>query len=137
MDSLQLAAKLESLDGFRSFVFPKAEGNERLKSIVPDLDLVLEEVLTNIIYYAYPSGQGDIQLECEIVNEGELLIRIKDWGIPFNPLEKDPPDLTLDISEREIGGLGIFLVRRLAREIDYKREGETNVLTLLFTAPED
>ncbi len=137
MDSLRLVAKLESLDGFRSFVFPKAEGNERLKSILPDLDLVLEEVLTNIVYYAYPSGQGDIELECGIVNEGELLIRIKDWGVPFNPLEKGPPDLTLDISEREIGGLGIFLVRQLAREVNYKRENEANVLTLLFTGRED
>lgn len=137
MGVLRLPAKLESLESFRALVLGETEGKHGLDALAPDLDLVMEEILTNIIFYAYPEGEGDIEIECDVLNSRELKVAIRDWGSPFNPLDREAPDLSPDISEREVGGLGIFFVRQLTREVHYERKDGANVLTLHFSAQEN
>ena len=73
------------------------------------LNVVVDELVTNIVNYAYPNGENDY-LDVEIMHDKELLtIRFRDGGVPFNPLEKAPPDITLPMDQRPIGGLGILL----------------------------
>jgi anti-sigma regulatory factor (Ser/Thr protein kinase) len=137
MGVLRLPAKLESLESFRELVLGEIEGRPGLDALAPDLDLVLEEILTNVVFYAYPEGEGDIEIECDVLSSRELKVAIRDWGSPFNPLDREAPDLSPDISEREVGGLGIFFVRQLTREAHYERKDGANILTLHFAAQEN
>mgnify|MGYP000888049952 FL=1 len=95
------------------------------------LNLALDELLTNTIIYGYPEG-GEHEIRLRLVPEGEkeLLIEIRDDGLAFNPLEVKAPDLKQDIEERPIGGLGIHLVRQMLDEIEYRRENGHNVLLM-------
>ena len=130
MDTVRLTAKLESLETFRSFVLRRIKDWNITQEIVPKIELVLEEVLTNIINYAYPTGEGDVEVKCTLLNNDKLCFVIQDWGIPFNPLTKNSPDLSTGLFERRIGGLGIFLVRKMVDELDYQHEEGKNILKL-------
>lgn len=94
------------------------------------LDLVLEEAFTNIVLYAYnDKDQHEIIIEFE--NTGDtLLITLVDDGQPYDPTKKDDPDITAPISEREVGGLGIFLIRKMMDDVRYERISNKNVLKL-------
>jgi anti-sigma regulatory factor (Ser/Thr protein kinase) len=94
------------------------------------LDLALDELLTNILHYAY-SDKATHEITVRVEAEPELLNAwIEDDGKAFNPLEISPVDITRPLAEREVGGLGIHLVRSLMNRIDYERANGKNVLTL-------
>lgn len=93
------------------------------------LRLVVEEIVTNIAYYAYPEGE-DGALTVNITNDGEKIsLSFCDNGVAFDPLKKDDPDVTLSAEERAIGGLGIFLVKQMMDEVVYQRTDNMNILT--------
>ena len=102
---------------------------------VPDalnmpINLALEEAVSNVMLYAYPTTKNG-QVFVEFVKvDNELLFTISDSGIPFDPTQQPEADVSLSVDEREIGGLGIYLVRQLMDRIVYKREDEKNILTL-------
>jgi sigma-B regulation protein RsbU (phosphoserine phosphatase) len=99
-------------------------------SLTMSLNLALEEAVVNVMDYAYPEGQkGDVDIEVT-ADQQWLTFVISDTGIAFDPTTKEDADTTLSAEERPIGGLGIFLVRQLMDDINYKREGNKNVLTL-------
>jgi len=118
MDNLRLPAKLESLETFRSFVLQTIKDWHITQEMVSRIELVLEEVLTNIINYAYPTQEGDVEVKCTRLNKDKLCFVIQDWGHPFNPLTENSPNLSGDLFERRIGGLGIFLIRKMVDELD-------------------
>lgn len=95
-----------------------------------ELNLILEEVLANVISYAY----GDNQLHEIVVRadlrDGELVIEVEDDGRPFNPLQIPPPDLDRPLEQRNVGGLGLHLVRELTSSIEYNRREEKNHLVM-------
>lgn len=94
------------------------------------LRLSCEEIIVNIVSYAYPADtDGYIQLNVTEA-QGELCIEIQDGGIPFNPIEKQEPDITQELEDREIGGLGIFLVLQMMDDVAYRREEGKNILIL-------
>lgn len=93
------------------------------------IDLALEEIFVNIANYAYGDNVGKAEISAE-VNDGELTLIIKDSGTPYNPLEKEDPDITLSAEEREIGGLGIFLTKKTMDSVSYIYENGQNVLTI-------
>ena len=96
------------------------------------LYVVVDELVTNIVNYAYPNGENDY-LDVEIMHDKELLtIRFRDGGVPFNPLEKAPSDITLPMDQRPIGGLGILLVVQKVDAIAYEYINGENVLTISF-----
>lgn len=93
--------------------------------------LSIEEAVENVVRYAYEGGMGWIEVGTELDPEGVMLtILLKDAGVPFNPLEKADPDVTLPAEQREIGGLGIFLCKQLMDHIDYKYEDGCNILKM-------
>ncbi|HPB30009.1 MAG TPA: ATP-binding protein [Candidatus Sumerlaeota bacterium] len=94
------------------------------------VNLALEEVVTNVMNYAY--GR-DVRKELDVLishEPGELTIEVVDSGPPFNPLERPEPDLTLPIEKRPIGGLGIHLVRSIMNGLDYHRTHDKNHLIM-------
>ena len=94
-------------------------------------ELILEELLVNIISYAYEeAGTGIIRVSANV--EGSTVtLEFRDRGREFNPLEREAPDLEADIEDRPIGGLGIFLVMELASSVTYERAGDENVLRIV------
>jgi anti-sigma regulatory factor (Ser/Thr protein kinase) len=91
-------------------------------------NLALEEVLANVIAYAFPGGRHEIDVRIAH-RDGRLHATVSDDGVPFNPLTRPVPDLQAPIEERQIGGLGIHLLRTLTDTADYRRDGDRNVLT--------
>jgi len=104
-------------------------GPERINEI----ELALEEALVNVISYAYPDpdAAGNVEICCQMIDKGLFIIEIKDSGIPFDSLQKDDPDLTAEISERKVGGLGIFLIKQFMDDVKYRREQGHNILSFI------
>jgi serine/threonine-protein kinase RsbW len=133
-NSLTLPADIASLRPFQEHVQVCAEAAGLSQTARMHIDLVLEEVLLNVFHYAYPPDYpGQVRLDCfRLPHEQAILVRIQDQGRAFNPLEQPPPDVNLEMDQRQQGGLGILLVRKMTRSLDYHRENDTNVLEMVF-----
>ncbi len=132
MKSLKLAAIIENFDQFISFVHACSVecGFEGKRAV--EIELAVEEALINIFNYAYPDGEGQVEMQCTLKEGKKFVIEIRDNGIPFNGLSRPDPDTTADVGDREIGGLGIFFIKKVADEVRYSRDDDTNVLTIVF-----
>lgn len=127
---LNIANQLEQLTLMASFVEEVCEELELGADLVFNLNLVLEEAVTNVIMYAFPQG-GDHVIELTAHSaDGMLTLTVKDDGIAFDPTEVPEADVTLSAEERSIGGLGIFLIRQIMNEVSYQREEGHNILTM-------
>jgi phosphoserine phosphatase RsbU/P len=98
--------------------------------VLHDVRLSLEEIVVNIIHYAYEDTREHEITVRMLMKEGELVLEVRDDGRPFNPLDVPPPNLDETVEERQVGGLGIFLSRRLMDSVEYRREGAENILTM-------
>ena len=95
------------------------------------LRLSIEEAVENVVRYAYDGGIGWLEAGTSLDQDSLVLtIELRDAGVPFNPLEKEDPDVTLSAEERNVGGLGIFLCKKMMDSIDYRYEDGNNVLTM-------
>ena len=96
-----------------------------------ELELAVEEIFINIANYAYGTGTGEADIHIEIEGDPkQAVITLRDQGMPYNPLEKEDPDITLSAEERDIGGLGIFLTRKTMDEVHYEYRDGSNILTM-------
>ena len=129
--SLRLPAKLENLKRFKESVAGCARAQGFDQKRIYEIELAVEETLVNIFNYAYPETPGDIEINCKLEN-GRFIIEIIDSGIPFDMTSLTDPDLTADVEERKIGGLGIFLVKKMVDEVRYRREKDRNILNLII-----
>ncbi|MDA8124003.1 MAG: ATP-binding protein [Deltaproteobacteria bacterium] len=127
---MRVPATLASLQTLLEFVTSCAERRGVGQARIREIELVMEEILVNIFNYAYPERPGDVEMVCRLDNTGGLVVEIADEGIPFNILNQKDPDREAGIEARTVGGLGIFFVKRLIRDIRYRREGGRNILTL-------
>jgi len=128
--SLTLVARAESLGPATEFVTKGAREANLPESRIGELGLLIEEILMNIALYAYTEGAGGIvTVSFSIPRPGELAVEIGDQGVEFDPLAVSPPDLTLDLAQRPIGGLGIHLLKSFAKSLTYRREQGWNRLT--------
>lgn len=94
------------------------------------LNLALEEAVVNVMNYAYEDS-GLIDLTAKVV-DSEIVFVLEDSGKAFDPTQVDEPDITLSAEDRDIGGLGIFLVQQLMSGVTYSREDGKNVLTMIY-----
>jgi anti-sigma regulatory factor (Ser/Thr protein kinase) len=132
-ERLTLPANVESVRLFHQFVRRGAEAVGLNSAEMNKLDLVLEEILVNIARYAY-EGAGDVQVAYS-TEAGSLLVEVTDQGRSFNPLDSAPPDLTLGLADRPIGGLGVLLVKQIVGSLNYRRQDGQNTLSFRFPAP--
>lgn len=98
--------------------------------LIHQLELALDEIVTNVISYAYSDDAAHLIRVAVGVEANEVTAVVEDDGVPFNPLERATPDTTATIEDREIGGLGIHLMRELMDRVRYDRVGNRNRLTM-------
>lgn len=95
------------------------------------IELSVEEAVENVVRYAYDGGIGWLEAGTHLDHDSLVLtIELRDAGVPFNPLDKPDPNVTLSANERDIGGLGIYLCKQMMDSIDYRYEDGNNVLTM-------
>lgn len=125
-------AKAESLSDVLDFVGHMLESFDCSMKIQTAICVAIEEIFINVAYYAYPKGVGDVTLQIGF-EEGSRTItfRMADKGLPFDPLKKPDPDITLSAEEREIGGLGILIAKKTMDSITYAYENGENILTMV------
>jgi serine/threonine-protein kinase RsbW len=127
-----LSATLENLEPFQDHVRSSAlicglDGKQ-----LQQIELAVEEVLVNVIRYAYPEDhQGKVEVDCSWGSGPGLSIEVTDYGIAFDPLAEADPDTSLGLAERSIGGLGIFLTKKMMDQVCYERKDNKNILTMV------
>lgn len=95
------------------------------------IELSIEEAVENVVQYAYKGGIGWLEAGTSLDDKSLILtIELRDAGVPFNPLEKDDPDITLSADERPVGGLGIYICKSMMDSISYRYEDGNNVLVM-------
>lgn len=130
---MEFQADISSLPEMLAFIRSYLAPDEKDSSFLRRLDLACEEILVNVISHAYSDKVGNekLQIECLRKKGRRFEVRIIDQGPPFDPLELEVEvNENIPMSQRKIGGLGIFLVRKLVDEITYQRLGHENILTL-------
>ena len=133
MLTAQFAAKFEFLDEIREFVGDIARNSGFSDKEVYNIQLATDEAASNVIEHAYEGvSDGLIEISCG-VQSSYIKIILVDHGESFDPSDVPAPDLKADLSERKIGGLGIFLMRKLMDEVHYKTESGKNRNTLTMT----
>jgi serine/threonine-protein kinase RsbW len=133
MDKIKVPAKIDQLRGLIRFVIDHARMQGFSLEKIEEIELMAEEVLVNVINYAYPKTEGSVEVYCHPDANDRLVIRVTDQGIPFDPMSVPRPDLSQGIEGRKAGGLGVLLVRELADEVKYVRDGQNNILTLTIS----
>ena len=131
MKELTLEAKLENIAAVTAFIDEQLEAVDCSMKAQTQIAIAIDELFGNIAYYAYPGGMGDATVRFDFDEATRMAsIAFIDGGVPFNPLEKADPDVTLSAEEREIGGLGIFMVKKTMDKLEYHHENGFNVLML-------
>jgi len=93
--------------------------------------VAVEEAFVNVCHYAYPGDEGKVELACG--GDGDdFVVEITDNGVPFNVMTLPDPDTTSDVMERKIGGLGIYLIRKLMDNVSYQRKNGQNILRMVL-----
>lgn len=124
-------AKFEYLDEIRDFVAEVARRGGFKEKEIYSLQLAADEAASNIIEHAYAGvNNGAIQISCEMDGD-RIIITMKDQGKSFDPSRVKQPDVSADLSERQIGGLGVYLMRKIMDEVRYQTSADGN--TLLMT----
>ena len=125
-------AKIDALADVLGFVEQTLEDCGCPMKVQISVSLAIEEVFVNVANYAYGGGEGDMTLGIEFDEENRSVsFRMTDRGVPFDPLQKTDPDITLSAEEREIGGLGIFITKKTMNELTYAYENGENILTMV------
>ena len=128
MKKLTVKAQIDNIADVMDFVNAELEKHNFPENAQNDLNLVVDEIFANIAHYAYDDGDGIAEV---FICVGEkTLLRFVDSGKPYNPLEKEEPDLDIPLEEREIGGLGIHFVKNVVDKIEYEYKDGKNILTV-------
>jgi len=133
---LKIPAKLESLEKIINFVSTQAREQGVSYEKINKLELGTEEIVVNIFNYSYPDAPGEVEINSKL-DDSNFIIEIIDSGIPFDINMVSAPDLTSDISDRAVGGVGVFLVKKMVDKIDYRRENNQNILNLTVRKDKD
>ena len=128
---ITVAAAVENLEAVTACVDEYLEEIGCSPRSQMQLDVAVDELFSNIAYYAYPQGNGEVTLRLEVAEEPPCtVLTFIDSGIPYNPLSRADPNTTLSAEERQIGGLGIYMVKKSMDAVSYAYEDGKNILTI-------
>ena len=131
-NEINVKASLENLQEVIAFVDGFVEELGASMKAQMQIDVAVEEIFVNIASYAYAPDTGDATIKIgKDPENNKVFITFVDSGKPYNPLEKEDPDITLSAEERGVGGLGIFMVKKSMDDMRYERKDGCNVLTIV------
>ncbi len=128
---MTIAAILENITPVTAFIDEQLEALDCSMKAQMQIDVAIDELFGNIAHYAYPDGPGEATVRFDYdESTGKASITFIDSGIPFDPLQKADPDVTVSADEREAGGLGIFMVKKTMDGMEYRHENGHNILMI-------
>lgn len=131
MKELNITATVENIEVVTDFVNEQLEAIDCPMKAQMQIDIAIDELFGNIAHYAYNPEVGDATIRVEVINDPmAVILTFIDNGIPYDPLAKADPDTTLSAEEREIGGLGIFMVKKSMDDITYEYKDGQNILKI-------
>ena len=131
MKEMTIAATVENIDVVTDFVNEQLESCDCPIKAQVQIDIAIDELFSNIAHYAYNPEIGDATVRVEVVEDPmAVVITFIDKGIPYDPLKKADPNTALSAEEREIGGLGIFMVKKSMDDITYEYKEGQNILKI-------
>lgn len=131
MNELTLDATIENVTAVTGFVDEQLERLGCPLESQAQIDVAIDELFSNIAYYAYNPETGPATVRVEVIEEPlSVEITFIDSGVKYNPLAKDDPDLSLSVEEREIGGLGIYIVKNSMDDVTYEYRDGKNILRI-------
>ncbi|MBR4961692.1 MAG: ATP-binding protein [Clostridia bacterium] len=131
MKELTIAAAVENIDTVTDFVNEQLEAIDCPMKAQMQIAIAIDEIFSNIAHYAYGTETGQATVRVEALEDPEsVMITFMDNGVPYDPLAKADPDTTLSADEREIGGLGIYMVKKTMDHIAYAYKDGMNILTI-------
>ena len=131
MKELIIAATVENIETVTDFVNEQLEALGCPMKAQMQIDIAIDELFGNIAHYAYNPDVGDATVRVEVTEEPlAVVITFIDKGVPYDPLAKADPNITLSAEEREIGGLGIFMVKKTMDDITYEYKDGQNILKI-------
>ena len=134
MKELQVQATLENYEQVRAFVEEELEQRNCPMEVQLQVGMAVEELYSNIANYAYDPEVGPATIQVEVTEDPLcVIITFLDQGKPYDPLKHEDPDITLSLDEREIGGLGIFMVKKTMDDVKYEYVDGKNILTIRKT----
>lgn len=131
MKTIQLTAETANLNKVIGFVTEQLESSGCPMKVLMQIELAVEEIFVNIANYAYGTNIGNVAVSVDISDEKQAVITFEDSGVPYDPLAKSDPDLSLSVNERQIGGLGIFMAKKSMDKMHYEYRDGKNILTLV------
>ena len=134
MKKIELQATLENTTELLTILEKELEEAGCSMKEQMKISVAVEEIFVNIANYAYGDSVGNAEIDIDVDNDKKsIVILFKDCGTPYNPLEHEDPDTTLSADEREIGGLGILIVKKSMDEVSYQYKDGKNILTISYT----
>ena len=131
MKELTIAAKVENIEAVTDFVNEQLEALDCPMKAQMQIDIAIDELFSNIAHYAYNPEIGQATVRVEVIEDPlAVTITFIDNGVPYDPLAKADPDTTLSAEEREIGGLGIYMVKKSMDDITYEYKDGQNILAI-------
>lgn len=131
MKTMVLTAEIGRVDDVIDFINAELEAHEVPMKTIMQIDIAVEELFVNIAHYAYNPEVGEAKVTVDVEDAPPCaVIRFADRGKPYDPLSREDPDVTLGIEERQIGGLGIYMVKKSMDEVSYAHEDGQNILTI-------
>ena len=131
MKELNIAATVENIETVTDFVNEQLEALDCPMKAQMQIDIAIDELFGNIAHYAYNPDVGDATVRVEVIEDPlAVVITFIDKGVPYDPLAKADPNTTLSAEEREIGGLGIFMVKKTMDDIIYEYKDGQNIFKI-------
>ena len=131
MKELTVEAKIENIEAVTDFVNEQLEALDCPMKAQMQIDIAIDELFGNVAHYAYNPEIGKATVRVEVIEDPlAVTITFIDNGVPYDPLAKADPDTTLSAEEREIGGLGIYMVKKSMDEITYEYKDGQNILAI-------
>jgi sigma-B regulation protein RsbU (phosphoserine phosphatase) len=128
---LVMTNRIEEIERMASFLEEICQENDLSVEDTFNIHLAIEEAVTNVIMYAYPQGEEHEFMLTAHMLENRLIFKLIDSGKEFDPTLQPEADVTLSLEDRPIGGLGIFLIRKIMQAVDYRRVDGKNILTMV------
>lgn len=130
MAKITVSATRESIPQVAAFVEGELEKLSCPMKELAQINIAVDELYSNIVNYAYKDGEGEASVSVQGLPPNSVRVTFEDSGVPYNPLAKSDPDVTLGAEERQIGGLGIFIVKKTMDAMEYNFEDGKNILAI-------